>query len=179
MTQPPSPSSSTRPPPPPPPRGARRALPPPPEKGRKRTAIERRVDACNATMRKFQGKRFSFRLERDCARLVAFHLSKMGRPVQIAKAGKYADTAGALAALARLGASDLPSLMSQHFETIGHASALPGDVLQIPAEGDELTQIGCLVVFLGDGAVFGFHGETGRAEAMRLMVEPLGCWRVL
>lgn len=152
---------------------------PKPPKGRKLTPIERRVAACNATMKRYQGKLFSFRRDRDCARLVHFHAGKLGKRVNVGKAGKYATPAEALAALRKLGFEDLPALMDARFKRIGHASALPGDIIQMPAEPGELSEIGCLAVWLGDGAAFGFHGETGRAEPMKLITDPLAAWSLL
>jgi len=156
-----------------------RALPPVPPKGRKRTDLERRVDATNATKAKFDGRAFSFRRQADCARLVAFHMRQLGRPLPIAAAGTWTNADGARAALKRLGVSSIPELLDRNLERIPLSRALVGDIFQMEAEPGVLADIGAMAISLGNGTAYAYHEHALGPVPMILVEPPLAVWRAL
>lgn len=135
--------------------------------------LERRNRALRATLERFGDQPFAWG-RNDCARMVAFALRKLGRPVQVAKAGSYKTALSARAALKRLGYTDLESLLDAQRERIAPAMALPCDVLLLP--GDE--GFGALALQLPNQSAFMFHEDTGTATAVRLVPDKIiGAWR--
>lgn len=156
----------------------RAALPPPPPKGRKRSPLERRADALEATRAKFDGRRFSFRNGRDCARKFQFFMKALGRPIPAAGAGKYSDAAGAKRAIRRLGFESLPDFIDAHLERKPFASILLGDIVQLPAAG-ALAELGAIGIWMGSGTAYMYH-EHSRGPVPAMLVEPpLAVWNVL
>lgn len=93
-----------------------------------------RVAATSATFDRFNG--VAFVLGRtDCARMVAFHLKRLGFKPSLLKAGTYSTEAGARRALARMGVTSLSEIMDRHFPRIAPAEARTGDVLCGPGIG--------------------------------------------
>lgn len=136
------------------------------------TAIERRRDAAQATLDRFGDKPFEWG-KHDCARMVAFHLRKMGKPVKIAKAGSYRSAKSAQAALKRLGHKTLIEFMDAHFARIPPAAAALGDVVAGPPDH----AVGALCVCLGNGRVVGYHESMPGAVVLQ-PVKITAAWRI-
>lgn len=138
------------------------------------TPLERRAAATHATMARFKDQPFQWG-KNDCARLVAFHLRKLGLPVRLAKAGTYKSALGARRALTRLGhATLLEAVDSYGMPRIAPAMAVIGDVVALPG-ADEL---GALGVAVGNGRVLAYHEDAPGA----VILQPAGfvaAWRVL
>lgn len=139
-----------------------------------RYEIDRRVKAAQATLDRFKDHPFAFG-KNDCARLVAFHLRKLGYRPSLAKAGSYKTALSARAALKRAGYESLAdALDGLGLPRIPPAAAVVGDVLQIPA----VDAFGALAVAMGNGRVLGYHQDTVSAVVM----QPLAfeaAWRVV
>lgn len=137
----------------------------------------RRVAVAQATLDEWRDK--PFRLgRRDCARMVAWHLRKMGHPVRLPPSGSYATAKSAKAALAERGHADLlAALDSFGFARIPPAAARPGDVLAIPSlPGEE--DIGCLMVALSNGRAVGYVDGVDGATTVQPL-EYVAAWRVV
>jgi len=156
-----------------------RALPPSPPKGRKRTEIERRVDATNATKSQFEGKAFSLRRQRDCGRMIAYHMRQLGRPLPISAAGSWTNAEEARKALARLGVANIPELLDKNLERIPFATIKVGDVIQLEAEPGVLADVGALAIWIGNGTAFAYHEDATGPVAILLVDPPLAAWGVL
>lgn len=136
--------------------------------------MERRRDAAQATLDRFKDKPFEFGTS-DCARLVAFHLRQIGKPVKVAKAGSYKSLLGATRALKRLGFDNLSDLMDSHLERLpAPAFAIAGDVIAMPGEEGP----GALSVCMGNGRALGFHADAAGAVIMEPR-EMLAAWRTI
>lgn len=158
---------------------AKKVTLPPVRAGHQPTALERRAAALERTKAKFGMKRFSFRLGRDCGQMVAFHLNCLGRNLGLASAGSYKDASGALVSLQRLGFSNLPDLCDDRLERIPFARRLIGDILQMPAEDGPFAEIGALAIYLGDGAMLGYHSDAERPMILKLVDQPIAVWSAL
>ena len=136
--------------------------------------IETRVQAAQATLDEWRDK--PFRLgRRDCARMVAWHLRRMGRPARLPPSGTYSTARSAKAALEARGYRDLLEAMDAFgFARIPPAAALPGDVLAIPSGED----IGCLMVALSNGRAIGYY-DGGDGATVLQPLEYLAAWRVV
>lgn len=144
--------------------------PPPP------TNLERRVKAAQATVDSFKDKPFSFEHNRDCAKMALFMMHELGvKPIAKAKIGSYKTATGAKAALRRIGVNNLSEFMDLHFERIGEAFALPGDIIEL--EGEE-SPIGALGIALGNGLVLVYHEEAEGAVVGKVN-SSLAAWRIL
>ena len=152
---------------------------PPVVPGAEPSPLERRAAALEKTKAAFGLKRFSFRRDRDCGRMIMHHLGLLGRRLRLSKLGKYRDAAGAQAALQRLGFANLIEVCDDRLERIPFARALVGDVMAFEAEPGPFADLGCLVIYMGDGAVFGYHADAQRPVVMKLTAEPLACWSAL
>ena len=98
------------------------------------TELEIRVAATSATFDRFNGTAFVLG-KTDCARMVAFHLKRLGFKPSLLKAGSYSTEVGARRALTRMGVTSLSEIMDQHFPRIAAAEARTGDVLCGPGDG--------------------------------------------
>jgi hypothetical protein len=137
------------------------------------TEIERRVVAVNATRARFAGRAFAWGTV-DCAKVVAWHLRKMGHRIGISKAGSYSTALSAKRALARWGVETLTEALDKAMlDRIPPAAALAGDVVQLPGTD----AFDALAVVAGNGAVLGFHEDSDTLEVVRLDVVPLAAWR--
>lgn len=133
----------------------------------------RRVAAAQATLDQWKDK--PFRLgTRDCARLVASHLRRMGHKVRLPPSGSYASVRSAAKALRGMGYANLSEAMDGlGLERIAPAAALPGDVIALPDE----TPVGALAVVLSNRRVVGYHEDCVGAEVLQ-PVEYLAAWRL-
>jgi hypothetical protein len=133
-----------------------------------------RTAAAQATFDRFHGRAFAWG-QADCARMVAFHLRKLGLTPRLAPAGSYRTALSARRALTRAGHDSLAAALDAlGLERIAPAAALVGDVLALPGED----ALGALVVALGNGRVLGWHPDAAGAEVL----QPLAfdaAWRVL
>lgn len=133
-----------------------------------------RVAATQATLDRFKSAQFAFG-KNDCARIVAFHLRKMGVAVRLAKAGSYTSALGARRALARTGFASLAAALDAHgLLRIPPAAAIVGDIIELPGAGS----FGSLVVCVGNGRVIGYHELASGAIVMQPLVF-VAAWQVL
>lgn len=133
----------------------------------------RRVQAVEATRARFLGKPFDLGRD-DCARMTAFALRQMGYRVSLLKGGRYSTPAGAVRALARLGASSMGEVLDQRFPRIPTAAALVGDLVALPSAHP----IGAISLYAGNGVVFGcleggVFGDIRLAQAEAAWRAPL------
>lgn len=120
------------------------------------TLLEVRTAAAQATMDRFAEQPFQWG-KNDCARMVAYHLRKLGYPVRLAKAGTYASALGAKRALDRLGFGSLREAVDSYgLMRIPPAAAIIGDIIELPAED----RFGALGVALGNGRVLAYHQDA-------------------
>lgn len=97
------------------------------------TNLEIRVAATSATFDRFNGQPLVLG-KTDCARMVAFHLKKLGfDPALLPHSGVYSTPTGARRALKRLGVESVAEIMDRHFPRIALAEALVGDVCCVRA----------------------------------------------
>ncbi len=135
----------------------------------------RRVAVTQATLDHWSGKEFAWG-KADCAKMTRFHLKAMGRKVRFGARGGYATALGARRMLRRMGHADLAAALdAQLLPRIPLAMALEGDI--VAGEGDDTFH--ALGIYLGNGAVLGFHTDTGKAGPLRLdRSAELICWQV-
>jgi len=126
--------------------------------------LPKRVLAAQATKDNWTGVAFQWG-RHDCAKLVAWHLRVMGHEVRLAKAGSYRTAIGARRALRNMGFASLSDALDSRFERWpAPAFALPGDI--VIGEGDDAA-FEAMGVWLGNGALLGFHERTGAAGVLR------------
>lgn len=135
--------------------------------------LVRRVRLAQATLDAWEGA--PFRLgTRDCARLAATHLRRMGYPVRLPPAGSYATARGALRKLSERGFRNMvEAIGGMGFERIAPARALPADLIAIPSEGE----LGGVFVVMSNGRAFGFHEDAPGAAVIQ-PIEYVAAWRV-
>jgi hypothetical protein len=135
--------------------------------------MDRRVRLTNATVRQFQGREFRWGAC-DCARIAAWHLRQFGHRPQIAKAGSYKSALGAGAALKRAGFATLADgIDAVGLPRIMPAEAWVGDLVM----GESGDAFGALGIYLGNGAMLGFHEDVPCATVLRRVHIGTG-WRV-
>lgn len=136
--------------------------------------LVRRRDACEAAIKRFQGKPFAFG-KNDCARMVAFTTRQLGGRVTLVKAGSYSTAAGGVRALKRMGYDSLEAALDgMGYARIPPPLALPGDVLALPSEDGGTA----LAVALGNGRALAYHQASDTAEIIA-PVEVAAAWRTL
>lgn len=114
---------------------------------------------------------------RDCGKLAAHDLHRMGRSAKLINAARHTSWAGALRYLERTGFASLVDLMDAVLpdSRIAPAAALPADIIAMPTDADGF---GCsLAVALDGGQVLALNPSSGLIEPMipRLFV---CAWRV-
>jgi len=114
---------------------------------------------------------------RDCGKLAAHAMHKMGRPAKLITASRHTSWAGAVRYIRRTGFASLVELVdAMGMARIAPAAALPGDIIALPsADGDGF---GCsLAVALDNGRVLALNPASGLIEPMipHLFV---AAWRV-
>lgn len=142
----------------------------------KETPHTKRVRVTQEAVDRYSGRQMALG-KVDCFRPVAHVLRKAGYKVPLAKAGSYSSLAGALRALKTLGYANLPELMDGlGLERIGHASALPGDILALPGEDNGWLS---LALYIGNGRSLGFSDMDGVATCgVGDALEIEAAWRV-
>lgn len=136
----------------------------------------KRAAATQACLKRFAGKSMAPG-RRDCGRLAAHAMHRMGRDASLLNAARHKTLAGAVKYIRQTGFADLTALMdATGLARIAPAAALPGDIVALAsAPGDGF---GCsLTVALDNGRVLGFNPGTGVCEPMvpHLFV---AAWRV-
>jgi hypothetical protein len=114
---------------------------------------------------------------RDCGKLAAHAIHKMGRSATLLTGTRHKTFAGAVKYIRGLGFKDLVELMDAlGLDRIPPASALPGDIIALPSE--EGDGFGCsLAIALDNGRILGLNAASGLIEPMipHLFV---AAWRV-
>lgn len=138
-----------------------------------KSPLKRRAASAQACIDRFYGKPLKLGT-RDCVKLVQHDLHKLGLKVPFLKGARWASERSALRLLKAKGFSSLiEALDAMGFARIGHASALPGDIIALPTE----SPLGALGVYLGHGVVLGFHEDSPNCE--QIVLEKSVCaWRV-
>ena len=136
----------------------------------------KRAGATQACMDRFAGKPVQWG-RRDCGKLAAHALHKMGRKAKRLNGSTHTTAAGAVKYIRQTGFADLLALMDgEGLDRIPPAAARPGDIVALASEpGDGF---GCsLTVALDNGRVLGCNPATGLIEPMipHLFV---AAWRV-
>ena len=112
--------------------------------------------------------RFAFKAvepgKRDCGKLAAHAMGKMGRSAKLLNASRHTTWAGALRYLAKVDVKDLVALIDKMgLDRIPPAAALPGDIIALPSDDG----FGCsLAVALDNGRVLALNAATGLIEPM-------------
>lgn len=125
----------------------------------------RRAAATQACMDRFAFKPVDPGV-RDCGKLAAHDLHKMGRSAKLINASRHTSWTGALRYLERNGFASLVDLVDRMgLERIPPAAALPADIVALPAE--EGSPFGCsLTVALDNGRVLGLNAASGVIEPL-------------
>ena len=132
-----------------------------------------RVEAAEAAVREFLNQPLEYG-RRDCARMAAFVLKRLGYSVSLAKAGRYTTAIGGVRALRRLGYDSLEAALDGFgMARIPLAAVLPADIIAVPSED----RWPALWVALSGNRVLGWHGSSEHA----CIIEPRGphitAWR--
>lgn len=136
-----------------------------------------RVDAAQATLDRFKDQPFEWG-RFDCAKMVAFHLRKLGHQIGISKAGSYSSALGAKRALNRLGWPNISHALDEvlRLERIAPAFLVTGDVIQMPSEG----AIDAMGIALGNGRALAYYpGEIGAVVVQPMVEQILAAWRAV
>ncbi len=124
-----------------------------------------RIVAAQATIDRFLDQEFQWGAN-DCAHLAAFAIRSLGHADPLAKIDSYGTRRNALKAMRRAGIENIPDHLERlGFAPIAPATALPGDIVGIPAEqDDEAKGWVALGVAIGQDRVLGFaNGRCGWA----------------
>jgi hypothetical protein len=136
------------------------------------TKLEKRVKALYETQKKFGASPFKWG-GCDCAKVLAFHLKKLG--YKVPKTGGYRSALGAKKRLKELGFETLPDLVdSLGLEPIAPASTILGDVVSFQSDDP----IGGLGIVWGNGNMMAFH-ESCLTPVIMTMGKIDKAWRVL
>lgn len=134
----------------------------------------RRVAASQATLDEFKDKPFKLG-ERDCVRMVAAHLRRLGYKVKLPSRGSYRTPLSARKALQDRGFATVAAAMdAMGLERIPVALALVGDVVSGAADDP----LGALGVLLGNGRLVGYHEVAVGACVMQARHMDIA-WRVV
>lgn len=141
-------------------------------------AWARRVKAAQLCIDKFVGKPYEPG-KSDCLRLFSTAVKAQGMKLSLAKVRSYSSEEGALRALRQEGYASLMAAVDAFgLPRIAPASALPGDIVALPAE--EGNPFGCaLTVSVSNGRVVGFQEIEGQGVGAVLQpLEYVAAWRV-
>ncbi|HTN39753.1 MAG TPA: hypothetical protein VLZ84_01290 [Asticcacaulis sp.] len=129
-----------------------------------------RINCASETLAQYIDARFQWG-RRDCVRMCASHVRRMGHKVSLVKAGEYSSLAGAKAALKRAGYETLEAALDARFDPIAPAAALPGDIIALPSD----IQFPALAIRLSNNAVL--HTSNG-GFAISQPLAFVAAWRV-
>lgn len=114
--------------------------------------LVQRVAAVDATIKKFNDCLLVYG-KSDCVKMSAFALKQQGRKIAMARIGQYSNALGAARVLKKLGYETvLDAVDGEGLIRIAPASALPGDLIALPAEHFG----GALFLVVGNGRAFGY-----------------------
>lgn len=114
-----------------------------------------RINCVTDTVAQYIDARFQWG-RKDCVRMCAAHVRRMGHKVSLVKAGEYSSLQGAKAALKRAGFDTLEAALDAHFgPRIAPAAALPGDIIALPSDHE----FPALAIRLSNNAVL--HSSNG------------------
>lgn len=137
----------------------------------------RRMSAVEATIQKYDRRPLVLGRD-DCIRMTAFCLRKLGVKTPLLKAGTYSSETGARRALTRMGYKTIPDAIDAlGLPRIAPATALPGDVLGLKAEGGLDGDV-ALAIAVGNGRALGFWAEAGVCTVFQPMEYDLA-WRAI
>ena len=134
----------------------------------------KRAAVTQACMDRFAGRSYAPGA-RDCGKLAAHALHKVGRKAKLLTAARHTTEAGAIRYIRKAGFKDLVELMDAvGLERIPPAAALPGDIIAMAMpEGDPF---GCsLTVALDNGRILGF--KDGVCQVL-IPLDFVAAWRV-
>jgi hypothetical protein len=120
------------------------------------TTMLKRAAATQACMDRFAGRPYAPGV-RDCGKLAAHALHKVGRRAKLLTAARHTTEAGAVRYIRKAGFNDLVELMDAVLPgaRIAPAAALPGDIIAMAM--DDGDPFGCsLTVALDNGRILGF-----------------------
>lgn len=115
--------------------------------------LHQRAEATARTLRRFEGRAFSWRQSATCIHLARVQARHMGHKVP--RLPPIRTALRARSALAAMGHDSLTGLMDSMFERIAPARMLVGDVAALP--GDD-SPFEALLVFDGHQMFYGWHG---------------------
>lgn len=113
---------------------------------------------------------------RDCGKLAAHALHRMGRSAKLLNGSRHTTWAGAVKYLRGKGFASLMDLVdAMGLQRIPPAAALPGDLIAMPTDDEAF---GCsLAVALDNGRILGLNPATGLIEPM-IPHQFVCAWRV-
>lgn len=133
----------------------------------------RRVAAAQATLNEYKDRPFRLGV-RDCVRMAAAHLRRLGHAVKLPPEGSYRSRKAALRLLAERGYGSLAEALDGFgFDRIAPAAALAGDIVQLPA----VDELGALAIALTNGRIIGYHQDAAGAVVLQ-PVQMVAAWRV-
>ncbi len=135
----------------------------------------RRVAAAQATLDQFKDQPLKLGV-RDCVRMTAAHLRRMGYQVKLPPSGSYRTPRQATKLLAERGYASLADALDAFgFERIAPAAAVVGDVLQLPSA----SELGALTIALGNGRTGGYHADALDRGAVVMQPKAFAnAWRI-
>lgn len=132
----------------------------------------RRV-AAQATLDTFRDVAFKYG-KRDCVRMAAFHLRRLGYKVVLPPESSYRSAKSAIKALRARGFNNLMEAVDAHgLQRIPPAAAVVGDIIAVPGEGEFGA---ALHVALGNGRTVGYHQDLIGAGVLQ-PIEYVAAWR--
>jgi hypothetical protein len=100
----------------------------------------KRIEAAQATIDRFLNKEFEWG-SNDCAHLAAFAIRSLGHPDPLANVATYATRRNAIKAMRKAGITSFGEhLESLGYEPIAPALAMPGDLVGLPAEEEDVAK---------------------------------------
>jgi len=134
---------------------------------------ELRRAAAQATLDTYRDVPFKYG-KRDCVRMAAFHLRRLGYQVILPTADSYRSERSALKALRSRGFNNLMEAVDAHgLQRIPPAAAVMGDIIAVPGEGEFGA---ALHVALGNGRTVGYHQDLIGAGVLQ-PIEYVAAWR--
>lgn len=138
-------------------------------------ALLQRQAAAQAAVKRFKGKRHRIG-SNDCARMAAFTLRKLGRKVELPKAGDYSSLRGGLKILKAMGHDGLEAALdAMGLTRIPLALALPGDIIGVPGDDGWMA----LWIALPGGRALGYHASSDVACIIQPTLTDCIVWRSL
>lgn len=130
-------------------------------------SADRRAAITQKTVARWRGRPFRWG-KADCGHLALAHVEAMGHRPDVTLR-HYRDALGAARALKDLGVDRLPALLDRLDclqKLPAPAFALPGDLVALPADDGEGGGLGAICIYLGNGAVLGWHPDADGCEIL-------------